>query len=391
MPTTRQLDKHTLEKSNPANLPTGRSYQKMQQEIDDLETRAGVIEQQLGKNLLINSDMRIDQRDSNGTPVSFTSGGAYGPDRWKGVIHANLTNDPKLSKETLSLLDGFDSYLRVTNSVSGDTAIVNEYCLFEQAIEGYNFAHLRFGTNLAKNVALSFWVRSSVAGIYCASLKNEALNRSYITEITINLADTWEYKTIIISGDVTGTWEIGNTKGLVLSFDLGSGPDLNNTADVWTDTGDVRTTNQTNWISNGSATFDLTGVQLEFGDIATEFEYRNYSAELALCQYYYWKIIWGVNQIIGEGYMFSTSAGRGSIKVPKMRTTGTAAMSAVSDLMLRTTTGLLIFVSGLSLTHVSNADIITLGATVSPTGTAGQGGELQGNAADGWLEIDAEL
>jgi hypothetical protein len=176
----------------------------------------------------------------------------------------------------------------------------NEYLVVYQAIEGNNFDDLRWGTASASPITISFWVRASVTGTYSVALRNAngGYNRSYIASYTINAIDTWEYKTVTIAGDQSGTWAAGNGAAVQIAWDLGSGSGLSTTAGTWTAGSYLRGTSQTNWISNAGATFFITGVQVEKGSTASSFEYRPYTTELQLCQRYFEKS-WHPNTAVG--------------------------------------------------------------------------------------------
>jgi hypothetical protein len=172
-----------------------------------------------------------------------------------------------------------------------------------QTIEGFNIADLGWGTANAQTVTISFWARSSITGTYTVSLFNTAFNRSYVATYTISAANTFEYKTITIAGDTTGTWATDNSGGINLYFDLGSGSNFQTTAGAWGASGYLRTSGSANWISTNGATFYITGVQLEKGSQATAFEWRPYGAELALCKMYYRKLGGeSIADVIIQGY-----------------------------------------------------------------------------------------
>jgi hypothetical protein len=108
-----------------------------------------------------------------------------------------------------------------------------------------------------------------------------------VSTYTISSANTWEQKTITVSGDQSGTWAgATNGTGLVVGFCLGSGSNFTTTAGAWA-TGEYQQTSaQATWSSTTGATFYITGVQLEKGSTATSFDYRPYGTELQLCQRY---------------------------------------------------------------------------------------------------------
>ena len=233
------------------------------------------------RNRVINGDMRIDQRNA-GASLSVANTGLYSVDRWR-ISNSVSTVTVQQSSSVVPTDFGHSLGLTVsTTDNTGSHAVV-------QFVEGFNFSDLNWGSANAKTVILSFWVRSSLVGTYGVGLQNSAQNRSYVATYTINLANTWEYKTITVAGDTTGTW-IGATNGIGLSleFDLGSASSYNQAAGSWGVGGNARRTSGcVNWANTSSATFYITGVQLEPGTVATPFERRSYGQELALCQRYY--------------------------------------------------------------------------------------------------------
>jgi hypothetical protein len=120
-------------------------------------------------------------------------------------------------------------------------------------------------------------------------LSNSAFDRSYPFTYTINAANTFEYKTVTVAGDTSGTWLTTNGVGIRLTISLGEGSTRKGTAGAWAAGDPLSATGTINWISNAGATFYITGVQLEKGSTATPFEFRSIGTELALCQRYYQK------------------------------------------------------------------------------------------------------
>jgi hypothetical protein len=286
------------------------------------------------KNRLINSAMVIDQRNA-GASVSTASGAAaFTLDRFK--IDYSQTSKFTLQQNAGSVTPpaGFGNYLGVTSS-SAYSVLAGDYFQISQAIEGFNTSDLAFGTASAATVTLSFWVRSSLTGTFGGALQNSAVNRSYPYSYTISVANTWEQKTITIAGDTSGTW-IGATNGigLAVSFNLGMGSTRSGTANAWASANYLAPTGATSVVGTNGATFYITGVQLEKGSTATSFDYRPYSAELALCQRYFYK---HQNTNGGASYpimlqVYSTTAAFGKIcDLPvTMRTFPTTSTTATS-------------------------------------------------------------
>ena len=230
------------------------------------------------KNRIINGDMRIDQR--NGGAVSS----GYSVDRW--ACFNNITAKATLQKSTVAPA-GFVASLLVT-STSAYTVAAGEVAGATQAIEGFNIADLAWGTAAASSATLSFWVRSSLTGQFGGAVRNSNGTQSYPFAFTVNAANTFEYKTVLISGPTAGTWATDNTAGIVLVFSAGAGSSLKGTAGVWSTSSLADATGSNSLVGTSGATFYITGVQLEAGVKATNFDYRPYGTELALCQRYYW-------------------------------------------------------------------------------------------------------
>jgi hypothetical protein len=216
------------------------------------------------------------------------TGASYGTcDRWAFDYSANSKFTAQQNAGSVTPPAGFSNYLGVTSS-SAYSVVAGDYFLLRQTIEGYNIADLGFGTANAKTITLSFWVRSSLTGTFGGAVNNGG-SYSYPISYSILAANTWEYKTIIISGATAGTWASNNTTGMNVLFNLGTGSTYTTTANSWVAGNYANSTGATSVVGTNGATFYITGVQLEPGSVATPFERRSYGAELALCQRYFCK------------------------------------------------------------------------------------------------------
>jgi hypothetical protein len=236
------------------------------------------------RNRIINGNMLIDQRyaGSANTPLD----GAYVIDRWQYSLSASGKFTTQQSAGSISPPAGFTKYLGLTSNGSYSVGSTDAFGV-KQRVEGYNVADLGWGTANAKTVTLSFWVYSSSAGTFGGTLFNASANRFYIYSYTINSTATWEYKTVTIPGDTTGTWNATNDVGIEVYFSIGAGSGRATTPGSWGSTLYVAPTGQTSIVGAGTGAYwYITGVQLEVGTKATPYEMQIYSDQLAQCQRY---------------------------------------------------------------------------------------------------------
>ena len=252
-----------------------------------------------GRNMIINGGMQVWQRATATTTVTDASYTTV--DRWR--LYSSSDGAYTSEKHAMSLAEinttGHSSAIAF-NVTTADTSIAAaQYSFFDQRIESQNMQHLQWGTAAAKDVTLSFWVKSKIAGTYCISIGKPDTTSYYLNrEYTINDADTWEYKTITITptaGSTTlitgagGIIDNNNGIGIYLRFGLAWGTDYHATTNTWATGADWSSDQQVNWMSSTDNDFYITGLQLEAGSVATPFEHRSYGDELLKCQRYYEK------------------------------------------------------------------------------------------------------
>ena len=242
------------------------------------------------RNLIINGAMQEAQR---GTSFSSLSASAYTCDRWQ--LQVAGAGRGTVTQESSGGPVGFkDNFLRVTVATADSSVASSDMQVLKQVIEGHVAAFTDAGTSDAKPLTLSFYVRSSVTGTFSATLYTNFNNPSavsYPAEYTISSANTWEQKTITFPAFTTSSTLVtsGYTNGefYQVRFALMAGSDKTGTANQWNSANDFASTNQTNLFATSSATWDITGIQLEVGEQATPFEHRSFGDEFLKCQRYY--------------------------------------------------------------------------------------------------------
>lgn len=319
------------------------------------------------RNRIINGDMRIDQRNA-GASVTPTNG-QYLVDRFGATLTQASKYTAQQNAGSVTPPTGFTKYLGITSSsaysvLTGDTFGIYQY------IEGFNTADLAWGTASASAITLSFWVRSSLTGTFGGAFTNNAQDRSYPFSYTISSANTWTKITISIAGDTSGTWATDNSVGIALRFGLGSGATFSGISGAWAAGNFIQPTSTVSLVGTNGATFYITGVQLEAGSTATEFERRPYGTELALCQRYYFKI-----QPASSGYYNTVTNCLSSIPYPVvMRSAPTiTAEGTLSNIVAGNAGGAGNRVSSISSASNYGDISVSMSYILSTSGTAGQG------------------
>jgi hypothetical protein len=334
------------------------------------------------RNILINGKFDVWQRGT--TFASVTN--EYTVDRWKYTATGTMIVD-MLQQSNTGVPKGMNKYLYAGVAAADTSLTASDFTQLEHRIEGLNSAVLGWHlTDQASksNITLSFWAGHSKTGTYCVAFRNNGNSRSYVAEYTQAVANAWEYHTITVPAPTDGTWLTDNGLGLEVSFTWASGTTFHTTADSWQTGNYIATSNQVNAMDSTANAMRTTGVQLEVGNDATDFEYRSFGEELALCQRYFEKsynhdVVPGNSSGPGLHYETTetgTSGGAGynnvSFAVAKRATPATINIYAVDGTIDRITDG----------TNVTRA--IGLGTFVSDKGESGfnQNYTLSG-AADG--------
>jgi hypothetical protein len=246
------------------------------------------------RNRIINGDMRIWQRATSFSPTG-NLGSYYTTDRF----YLETTNSTAVSTwaRSTDAPPGFTySMLQTVTTTQSSIASTGQYYGFCQCIEGYNFADFAYGTSSAKTGTLSFWVKSSVTGTFCAGLCQSDVSviyqRTYPFTYTITSANTWTFITITFPGDtVSNNNNVTNGCGLRIEFySMLSAGYANGTVNQWNPnlTGtQYASSTGVNLFATSGATWQITGIQVEIGTLSTTFERRHYGAELSLCHRYY--------------------------------------------------------------------------------------------------------
>ena len=243
------------------------------------------------RNKVINGAMTVSQR-----ATSFTSDG-YILDRFK---RSQSSDGAFTVTQSTTSPDGFAKSLKVDVTTADTSLAAGQYAQIIQKIEAQNLQDLAYGTSSAKNIVVSFYVRSNKTGNYSFNIQQQDNSSKQVTlNYTINSANTWERKTFSIAGDTSGVINDDNGSGFQISWGLayGSTYTSGSARPAWTAYADADfgAGQAINLLDSTSNEWYLTGVQLEVGPVATPFEHRSFGDELSRCQRYYQVLIDGDN------------------------------------------------------------------------------------------------
>ncbi len=339
------------------------------------------------KNLIINGAMQVAQR---GTSWTSQTGGAYYLDRMR--VYSNNLGVWSVNQSTDSP-NGFSNSIKITCTTANASPTGNERVMFVQRVEAQNLQQLAYGTSAAKAMTLSFWVKSNKTGNGTVLILQDDNSDKFVSpSYEIDSANTWEFKTILIPADTSGVINNDNGTGLNVNWFLNSSSDY------------TSGTNQTNWtaydatdsnasnLGVGESTSDyfaITGVQLELGSVATDFEHRSYGEELALCQRYYERLFSGLTDTkVAMLQAISTTKAYGHIKYELKRDIPTVTFSSQTGWTRSNASGSRAFTTAIATRGLAGYG--ECGIIATSTGFAA-GNAVALDVRTGTMHIDAEL
>lgn len=343
------------------------------------------------RNLVINGSMKVSARGSSFTGVTGT---AYHVDRFETQLTSLGTWTVTQESDGP---DGFAHSLKYDCTTADASPASGDAFRLSYKFEGQDLQNIQKGTSSAKDCTLSFYIKSNKTGTGQFNIRDIDNNRGINKTYTINSANTWEYKTITIQGDTTGA--ISNDNGssfwLMWVFNSGTGNSsgtFNSDWHAW----DWTDINASGTLAIGGSTSDyiqITGVQVEVGDTATDFEHRTFGDELARCERYYQRWDGSSTMISPGGIYYSATQVLGGLQFKRpMRanptmSVSTGAWASCYDVgTARTSNDSTVF-DNINKIYGARININPLDSS----GTAGRGTMIQLNGSDKYVEADAEL
>jgi len=242
------------------------------------------------RNIIINGDMSIAQRATSVSGITNASGDVFVNDRFCWAESGSMTSTFTMSQVTdVPTGQGFAKSLKL-DCTATDTPATTERIRIETRFEGQNLQYLKKGTANAESWTISFWVKSVKTGTYIVNFRDEDNARIVSKAYTISSANTWEKKTVTVAPDTTDPFDNDNAHSLTVAWILSAGSSLQSgsLADVWQDYANANyAAGQVNFADSTSNEFYLTGVQLEAGTTASDFEFLPFDVNRQRCYRYY--------------------------------------------------------------------------------------------------------
>ena len=362
------------------------------------------------RNLIINGDMKIAQRATGATTITNNSVHYATVDRFAvyEFSDAVLTSEQHDMSAADQATTGQTKAMELNVTTVDSSIASGQWCFFTQPVEAQFCQHALYGTSAAKNLTLSFWVKTNKTGTYAVAIdKNDSTRYRLPITYTVDSADTWEKKVINISPTAGSTSLITAANGAIVDDNgigffiwwvLAAGSDFHGTNNTWVSGEKYTTSSQVNWLDSTDNNFHITGVQLEVGSTATDFELLPNDVQLQRCQRYFQSF--GTNTVSGVDV---TAAGDRLVTVMRGDNNSTTFYADIPcPVFLRgtptiSTNALGVRQDGTTYDLSSTSAIHNFGPIVSFTGAAsanlnvGTAAQLRFTASNGYLRFDAEL
>ena len=288
------------------------------------------------RNIVINGDMQVAQRSTS--TASITGAGYHTVDRWQTDLTSLGTWTQSQSTDVPTGY-GFANSLKMDCTTADASPSASDVLAIQTKFEGQNLQYLKKGTANAVSLTLSFWVKSTKTGTFIAELYDSDNTRHIAKSYTVNASNTWEFKTITYAGDTTGAFTNDNGLSLLLVFYLGAGTNFTS-GTLQTSWGSATTANravgQVNCADSTSNDWLVTGVQLEAGTSATDFEFLPIDVSKKRCKRYFQKTTTGIYRFQGSwiGLHWSGNAHIGSWSTDtELRTDSTLAYAGSFEVL----------------------------------------------------------
>ena len=354
------------------------------------------------KNIIINGAMQVAQRGSSSTTAGYQTVDRFVAS-WSGQDEAPTQAQVDVASGTTPYTLGFRKAFKITNGNQTGGAGASDLAYYEHHIEAQDIASSGWNyTSSSSNITLSFWVKSSVSQDFKGYLRTaDGTSQIYPYSTGTLSADTWTKVTKTIPGNSNLQFDNNNESGLQLFIWPYIGTtytDAGVTENAWTAyaSGTRTPVSATTWWTTNDATIEITGVQLEVGSVATDFEHRSFAEELALCQRYYYRWTAGAsgNKYLWIGQAYSSSACFGVIRTLPVTMRAIPTASASGTFTPFGDDGSVAGHSAFSSTNIDNNTVNDLATTGWSGGSGISGGDavvVVASSGSDYIDASAEL
>ena len=242
-------------------------------------------------NFIYNGDMQVCQRAISVADLGNGDSGYHVQDRWQ-FYESGTPNTIVAMSQSTTAPDGFNSSLKLDCTTPDGTIGSADLIALAQIFEGRDLQSINKGDAQAKKLTISFWVNTTVTGTYIINMYDNDNNRTCSQSYTVSSSNTWEYKSVTFPADTTGAFDNDENASLYVYWGLQAGTDWNGSSatlpTTWESNNNPdRFKGQAETFSSDANNFHITGVQMELGEVATEFQYESFADNLSRCQRYF--------------------------------------------------------------------------------------------------------